>query len=284
MSKITGWAKYIPNKEIFLLFPLLLFLTGFYLFPIAKILLSSIYEDGFTIEHIYRIFTVPLYFRVLIKTIKISLVVTAACVIMGYPVAYLFYDVKDRTRDLLLIVVLIPFWVSILVRTYGWMVMLGRTGLFNSILMSLGIISSPMKLLYNEPAVYMGMIQIMLPFMILPLYSVMSKIDRNLLKAGEILGASPAAVFRKIFFPLSLPGVLTGGILVFLLSTGFFITPSLLGGRKEIMIAVLIAEQVDVLLNWSFAAALSLLLLTFTLVTLGLFNKLFGLDRIIKQI
>lgn len=284
MSKTIEWAKYMPNKELILLFPLLFFLIGFYLFPVAKILLKSIYENGFTTEHIYRIFTVPLYFKVLIKTVKISLVVTAACVIIGYPVAYLFYDVKDRTRDLLLIVVLIPFWVSILVRTYGWMVVLGRTGLFNSILMKLGIISSPIKLLYNESAVYMGMIQIMLPFMILPLYSVMSKIDRNLLKAGEILGASPAAVFGKIFFPLSLPGVLTGGILVFLLSLGFFITPALLGGMKEIMIAVLIAEQVDILLNWGFAAALSLFLLTFTLVILGLFNKLFGLDRIIKQI
>ena len=284
MSKTTRWTKYIPNKDIFLLFPLLLFLTGFYLFPVAKILLKSIYENGFTIEHIYRVFTVPLYFRVLIKTIKISLVVTVASVIMGYPVAYLFYDVKDRTRDLLLIVVLIPFWVSILVRTYGWMVMLGRTGLFNSILLNLGIISSPMKLLYNEFAVYMGMIQIMLPFMILPLYSVMSKIDRNLLKAGEILGATPASVFWKIFFPLSLPGVLTGGILIFLLSMGFFITPALLGGIKEIMIAVLIAEQVDILLNWGFAAALSLLLLIVTLGALGLFNKLFGLDRIVKQI
>lgn len=284
MSKTTRWTKYIPNKDIFLLFPLLLFLTGFYLFPVAKILLKSIYENGFTIEHIYRVFTVPLYFKVLIKTIKISLVVTVASVIMGYPVAYLFYDVKDRTRDLLLIVVLIPFWVSILVRTYGWMVMLGRTGLFNSILLNLGIISSPMKLLYNEFAVYMGMIQIMLPFMILPLYSVMSKIDRNLLKAGEILGATPASVFWKIFFPLSLPGVLTGGILIFLLSMGFFITPALLGGIKEIMIAVLIAEQVDILLNWGFAAALSLLLLIVTLGALGLFNKLFGLDRIVKQI
>jgi putative spermidine/putrescine transport system permease protein len=279
-----GLKKYVPSKEIFLLFPLLVFLFGFYLFPVAKILFRSVYDNGFTLEHIYRMVTVPLYFKVLLKTIKISLIVTVLSCFMGYPVAYLFFNIKERTRDLLLIVVLIPFWVSILVRTYGWMVILGRHGLLNSILLNLGIISSPIKLLYNEPAVYVGMIQIMIPFMILPIYSVMSKIDKNLLKAGEILGATPASVFWRIFFPLSLPGVLTGSILVFLLSTGFFITPALMGGRKEIMIAVLIAEQVDVLLNWSFAAALSLLLLVITIGTLGIFNKLFGLDRIIRQI
>jgi ABC-type spermidine/putrescine transport system permease subunit I len=157
-------------------------------------------------------------------------------------------------------------------------------GLFNSILLKLGIISSPLKLLYNETAVYMGMTQIMLPFMILPIYSVMSKIDKNLLKAGEILGAQPATVFSKIFLPLSMPGVLTGGILVFLLSLGFFITPALLGGLKDIMIAMLIAEQVEILLNWSLAAVLSLMLLAATFVALGIFNKLFGLDRIIKEL
>ena len=284
MDQSQKWTKFIPNKELLLLFPLLLFLFGFYLFPVAKILVKSIYDNGFTFEHIIRIFTVPLYFKVLIKTVKIALAVTMVCIVLGYPVAYLFYDVKERTRNLLLIIVLIPFWVSILVRTYGWMVLLGRMGLFNSILMKLGIISEPLRLLYNEGAVYMGMTQIMLPFMIMPIFSVMSKIDKDLLKAGEILGAKPITVFSKIFLPLSLPGVITGGILVFLLSLGFFITPALLGGPKEIMIAILIAEQVDILLNWSFAAALSLLLLGITFVTLGLFNKLFGLDRVIKQI
>jgi ABC-type spermidine/putrescine transport system permease subunit I len=284
MGKIKEWTKYFQNKEIFLLFPLLLFLTGFYLYPVTKILMLSIYDKGFTLEHFTRIFTVPLYFKVLLKTVKVSIIVTVTCVILGYPVAYLFYEVKERTRNFLLIIVLIPFWVSVLVRTYGWMVLLGRTGLFNSILLKLGIISSPLKLLYNETAVYMGMTQIMLPFMILPIYSVMSKIDKNLLKAGEILGAHPATVFGKIFLPLSMPGIMTGGILVFLLSLGFFITPALLGGFKDIMIAMLIAEQVEILLNWSLAAVLSLMLLAATFVALGIFNKLFGLDRIIKEL
>jgi len=271
-------------KEIALLLPLLILLIALFLFPIVKVLFTGFYENGFTLKHFHRIFTTPVYMQVLLKTLKISMVVTLISILLGYPVAYLFYNISDRTRNLLMAIVLIPFWTSVLVRTYGWMVLLGKNGLINNILLKLGAISTPIPLMYNEPGVYLGMTQILLPFMILPLYSVVSKIDRNLLRAGEILGASPLFVFAKIFFPLSIPGVATGGILVFLLALGFFITPALLGGRKEIMIAVLIADQVDVLLNWGFAAALAFLLLITTFIVLFLSNKLFKLDRIIRQI
>jgi putative spermidine/putrescine transport system permease protein len=271
-------------KEIALLLPLLILLIALFLFPIVKVLFTGFYDNGFTLKHFHRIFTTPIYMQVLLNTLKISMAVTLFSILLGYPVAYLFYNISDRTRNLLIAIVLIPFWTSVLVRTYGWMVLLGKNGLINNILLYLGIISTPIPLMYNEPGVYLGMTQILLPFMILPLYSVISKIDRNLLRAGEILGASPLSVFAKIFFPLSIPGVATGSILVFLLALGFFITPALLGGRKEIMIAVLIADQVDVLLNWGFAAALAFLLLITTFSVLFVSNKLFKLDRIIRQV
>jgi ABC-type spermidine/putrescine transport system permease subunit I len=271
-------------KEITLLLPLLILLIALFLFPIVKVLFTGFYDNGFTLKHFHRIFTTPVYMQVLLNTLKISMVVTLFSILLGYPVAYLFYNISDRTRNLLIPIVLIPFWTSVLVRTYGWMVLLGKNGLINNILLKLGIISTPIPLMYNETGVYLGTAQILLPFMILPLYSVVSKIDRNLLRAGEIMGASPLSVFIKIFFPLSIPGVATGGILVFLLALGFFITPALLGGRKDIMIAALIADQVDVLLNWGFAAALAFLLLITTFFVLFLSNKLFKLDRIIRQI
>jgi putative spermidine/putrescine transport system permease protein len=275
---------FVSYKEIALLLPLLIILIALFLFPIVKILFTGFYDNGFTLKHFHRIFTTPIYMQVLLNTLKISMAVTLFSVLLGYPVAYLFYNISDRTRNLLISIVLIPFWTSVLVRTYGWMVLLGKNGLINNMLLKLGVISTPVPLMYNEPGVYLGMTQILLPFMILPLYSVISKIDRNLLKAGEILGASPLSVFTKIFFPLSIPGVATGSILVFLLALGFFITPALLGGRKEIMIAVLIADQIDVLLNWSFAAALAFILLITTFGVLFISNKLFKLDRIIRQI
>jgi putative spermidine/putrescine transport system permease protein len=271
-------------KEIALLLPLLILLIALFFFPIVKVLFTGFYDNGFTLKHFHRIFITPIYVQVLLNTVKISMAVTLFSILLGYPVAYLFYNISERTRNFLMVIVLIPFWTSILVRTYGWMVLLGKDGLINNILLKLGIISTPIPLMYNEIGVYLGMTQILLPFMILPLYSVISKIDRNLLRAGEILGASPLSVFLKIFFPLSIPGVATGSILVFLLALGYFITPALLGGRKEIMIAVLIADQINVLLNWGLAAALSFLLLITTFFVLFVSNKLFKLDRIIRQL
>jgi ABC-type spermidine/putrescine transport system permease subunit I len=179
-----------------------------------------------------------------------------------------------------MILVLIPLWTSVLVRTYAWMVLLGREGLLNKLLLYFQLVSQPLSLLYTSKAVVLGMVQILLPFMILPLFSVMKGIDRNLLRASHSLGAGPAQTFLRVYFPLSLPGVVAGFILVFILALGFFITPALLGGRKDIMISMLIETQVRELLNWGFAAALSLVLLLTTFFILAIFHRFVGLEKL----
>jgi len=175
--------------------------------------------------------------------------------------------------------VLIPFWTSILVRSYSWMVLLGQEGIVNEALLASGAISEPMKLLNTRLAVYLGMIHILLPFMILPLYAVMRGIDRNLLRAAENLGAAPWAVFRRVFLPLSLPGVAAGCLLVFILSLGFYITPALLGGQKDVMISMLIQQQVSQL-HWGFGATLALVLLALALGIYLVFTRLLGVERV----
>src|SRR4051795_8471644 len=167
-----------------------------------------------------------------------------------------------------MILVLIPFWTSILVRSYAWMVLLGQEGIINEALIASGLRTEPMQLLNTRMAVYTGMIHILLPFMILPLYAVMRGIDRNLLRAAGNLGAAPSAVFTRIFLPLSLPGVAAGCLLVFILALGFYITPALLGGLKDQMISQLIVQQIQQRLDWGFGTAMGVLLVAITLAFL----------------
>jgi ABC-type spermidine/putrescine transport system permease subunit I len=179
-----------------------------------------------------------------------------------------------------MIMVLIPFWTSLLVRTYAWMVLLGRKGVINQILINLGIIEEPIKMLYTTFAVNIGMIQMMTPFMVLALFSVMKGIDRGLLRAASSLGAGKFQAFIRVYVPLSLPGIGAGCLLVFIYSLGFFITPALLGGRKDVMVSMLIDEQVSSLLNWGFGAALALMLLLATAIFFFIYSRFFKLEQI----
>jgi ABC-type spermidine/putrescine transport system permease subunit I len=206
-------------------------------------------------------------------------VVTVLTLVLGYPVAYALASMSPARANVLMIFVLIPFWTSILVRSYAWMVLLGREGTVNRMMILLGLVDEPVKLLNTRLAVYVAMVHILLPFMILPLYSVMRGIDRNLLRAAENLGASPFHVFRRVFLPLSLPGVGAGCLLVFILALGFYITPALLGGQRDITISMLIAQQVN-LLKWGFASALALLLLVAALAVYFAFTRILGVERI----
>jgi len=178
-----------------------------------------------------------------------------------------------------MILVLIPFWTSILVRTYAWMVLLQRQGVFNRWLLELGLIDEPLRMMYNRIGVLVGMTHVLLPFMVLPTYAVMRGIDRNLLRAAANLGASPLQSFLRVFLPLSLPGVAAGSLLVFILALGFFITPALMGGRTDMMIAQLIETQIRTQLNFAFAAALATVLLVVTLIIFAIYNRLLGLDK-----
>lgn len=266
-----GWVFLLPSAIL---------LGLVFIYPIGLFLSKSFLDPEPTLKHVVHLFTSDVYVRVMWITFKISFTVTVACALLGYPIAYLLSEVSERTRNLLMIMVLIPFWTSLLVRTYAWMVLLGRRGVFNNILTGLGIFDSPVKMLHNTFAVNVGMIQMMMPFMILAMFSVMKGIDRGLPRAAESLGANKFQAFVRVFLPLSLPGVGAGSLLVFIYSLGFFITPALLGGRKSIMMSMVIEEQVSTLLNWGFASALALMLLVATLFFFLIYSRFFRIEQL----
>ena len=187
---------------------------------------------------------------------------------------------SPRVRNFLIAMVLLPFWVSSLVRTYGWMVLLGREGVVNRSLAALGVIDRPLPLMFNTLGVILGMVHILLPFMVFPIYSVMRGLDPALVRAAYGLGARPRAAFLRVYLPLTVPGIAAGCLLVFVVAIGFFVTPALLGGRGNIVIAMLIEEQVNQVLNWGFAAALAVALLAVTLVAVAVINRFVKIETV----
>lgn len=277
-SQAVRWWRSRRGETLLILAaaPALAFLFVFFLLPVGMLLLQSV-ENG-SLAAYEKALTDGLYVGVLIDTMLIAAYVSAAWLLLGYPVAYFLAATPAPWPTIGIIFVLLPFWTSILVRTYGWMILLGRNGIINRTLLELGLISTPLPLLNNTTGVIIGMIHVLLPYMIFPIYAVMRRVDTGLIAAAEGLGAPGWQIFRRVYFPLTLPGVLAGVTLVYILSIGFFITPALLGGGKVIMIAVLIETQVRQFLNWSFAGALSAVLLIATLlVYLGL-RRLFRSD------
>ena len=264
----------------FFIIPSVFFLLVVFIFPISLFLSKSGFDPGPTSKHLLHLFDNLVFFKVLWITFKISFTVTLSALLIGYPIAYLLTVVSERARNLLMILVLIPFWTSLLVRTYAWMVLLGRKGIVNQALIYLELIDQPVKMLYTTFAVNVGMVQMMTPFMVLALFSVMKGIERGLLQAAGSLGASKFQAFIRIYLPLSMPGIGAGCLLVFIYSLGFFITPALLGGRKDVMLSMLIEEQVSSLLNWGFGAMLALLLLAATAVFFFIYTRFFKLEQI----
>ena len=218
--------------------------------------------------------------NVLVYTFRIAFVVTLGCLVLGYPVAYFINSVSDRWAVYLLAIVLAPVWINLVVRTYAFLVLLGRRGFVNSALENLGIIDAPLRLNRNEYTVYAGMIQVLLPFMILILVANLRAIDKNLLAAARSLGASEFSVIRRIALPLSMPGIWGGVVLVFAISLGFFVTPALLGRVGDFMIAQLINVQTNRLGNFEEAVTMAIGLTLVTVTLFFLYNRFFGLDRI----
>ena len=216
------------------------------------------------------------YIRTFVTTFKVAFTVTGLCVLFGYPLAYMLSQLRQRIASVCLIFVILPFWTSVLVRTYAWLVILQRKGLVNTWLMNLGVIDQPLSLANNFTGVIIGMTHIMLPFLVLPLYASMKAIDSDYLRAGMNLGASPSATFRQIFFPLSLPGLASGVVIVFVLCLGFFVTPALMGGGKVIMWAMRMEQTTSLYSNWGAGSALGVILLAVTLGLLALLQRLFG--------
>lgn len=282
----------IQLRYLLLVAPAVLFLIFFYGYPVAAMLARAFNDPTWGFANFDKLFVIrsredwfffsmPMnaYIRVFTITLRIALIVTVITLLLAYPVAYTLSSISPAKANLLMIFVLVPFWTSILVRSYAWMVLLGREGTVNRILTGTGLRDEPAQLLNTRFAVYIGMVHILLPFMILPLYSVMKGIDRNYLRAAENLGGTPAQVFRRIFLPLSLPGIGAGCLVVFILALGFYITPALIGGQRDVMISMLIAQQVSTL-NWGFAAALALILLAIALLIYLIFNRILGVERL----
>jgi ABC-type spermidine/putrescine transport system permease subunit I len=260
--------------------PALLVLVGFFVYPLILFLLNSLFDPAFTTKHYVRLFTRPVYLRILRVTFEAAFFTTIGTLILGYPVAYLLANVAGKIRPLLLTLVVVPFWTSVLVRTYGWMALLGNNGIINRMLQDTGIITNPLSLLFNRTGVLIGMIHVMLPYMVLPIYSVMWGIPHEYMQAAANLGASPFRSLLRVYLPLSLPGVGAGCLLVFIISLGFFITPALLGGLRDTMIAQIIEQEIREVFNWGFAAALSTLLLVVTLVLYLLYSRIMSVERI----
>lgn len=239
--------------------------------PIAWLLsMSFVGQDGQPgFENYALFFSEPVYRQMFVTTFVIAFAVTTICVLLGYPVAYLLAILPPPWSGLLMLAVLMPFWTSGLVRTFSWLIILQRNGLVNSALVWLGAIDRPIALVHNMTGTIIGMVHIMVPFLILPLYASMKAIDGNLMLAAANLGSTPSHAFRRVYLPLSLPGLIAGTIMVFVMCLGFYITPALLGGGKIKMIAQRIEESLALYPTWGPAAALAVLLLVMTAICLG---------------
>jgi putative spermidine/putrescine transport system permease protein len=245
--------------------PAVLLLGVAFAYPVAALLLMSVTSPQVGLQNFATLLEAPVYLKALWNTVLISGSVTLLCGLLAYPIAYTMAHARPRLRRLLIFFVLIPFWSSILVRTFAWMVLLQKRGLINKVLVDyLGLIETPLTLIYNRTGVLIGMSHVLLPFMILPLYAVLSRIDPSLSNAAASLGAPPVRNFLRIYLPLSLPGLLSGCLLVFVMGLGYYITPALLGGPGDTMIAQLIEMQVADFGNWGLAAALAVILLAGT--------------------
>lgn len=261
----------MPIGLIFPAFAILLAVLGI---PIVLLFLSSLNAPAFSLANYQAFLGQRANVRVLFQTIEVSVVATAICLIIGYPMAYLITAASKRLRMTLLALVIIPYLTSLLARTYAWIVILGDRGLINNVLLEFGLISSPLPLIYNRMAVYIGMVHIMLPVMILPLVSVMMGIDKSLMAAARSMGARPFAAFWRVFLPLSLPGVRSGTLLVFVSCLGFYITPAALGGLGDAMLSTFIASQISSSFDLKGSATAAFILLGIAAVMLSML----GLD------
>ena len=277
-QRVLGWLHPRPQARAWLLLaPGTLWLLVFFLIPILIMLVYSVMprgiyggvDPGFTLEH-YRRFFDPLYLDILQRTFVWSVACTVICLVLGYPVAYVIAR-AGRWKSFLLFLVVLPFWTSFLVRTFAMIFLLRDTGLINNWLVKLGV--DPIAMLYTPFAVMAGLVYGFLPFMILPIYASLEKLDFSLLEAAEVLGARPAERFRRVTLPLSMPGVVAGCLLVFIPALGSFLTSDLLGGAKEMMIGNLVQNQFSAARNWPFGSAASFIVMALVLAAVMLYLK-----------
>ncbi|MGI6855733.1 ABC transporter permease [Mesorhizobium sp. 1B3] len=269
------------RRYLLLLTAPVLVLLVLFVYPVMG-LLTYADRQGSALSNMAIVLTEPLYLTVFWLTIKTAIYTTILCVAFGYPLAYVAINLSPKLQSIVVALVILPFFVSLIVRTYAWMVLLGRKGLVNSGLQALSLGEESTQLLYTQTGALIGMTYALLPFVVLTCYSVMNSIDQRYMQAAYSLGASPMQVFLRVFLPLSMPGVLGGSILVFIMSLGFFITPRLMGGPSDLMVAMLIQHEVEMTLNWPLAAALSLFLLLVTIVGFIAYARLVKLESMFE--
>ncbi|NJO32683.1 MAG: ABC transporter permease [Rhodospirillales bacterium] len=221
-----------------------------------------------------------IYLTLLARTLWISVAVTLICLALGYPVAYLLAGLPTRYSNLLMLLLLLPFWTSLLVRTTAWLVLLQREGLINDLAIWFGVTNEPMELVRNRFGVYVAMTHILLPFMVLPIFSVMKGISPSHMRAAFSLGAGPMRAFVRIYLPQTLPGICAGGLLVFIMSLGYYITPALVGGPADQMLSYFIAFNANATLNWGLAGALSIVLMLCVGVFFAIYSRIVGIDKL----
>lgn len=269
-------SRYSPLTSLVLIVPLIVSFAIGFIYPVAKLVLLS-FSDG---AHSYRrLVGDALYLEVLATTVATAGIVTVLCLVLGYPVAYAMTRLRGTAATVTGACVFITLWTSVLIRSYAWIVLLQRNGIVNDLLQASGLSAEPLKLIYTQGAVIAGMTHILLPFAILPVYAALKAIPGDLARASANLGAEPARTFLLVTLPLSLPGVFAGTVLCFVLALGFYITPALLGGPGSMLMATLIGQQTTVVLDWPFAAALSTILLSVTLLIVFLFRRVLSLNK-----
>lgn len=270
------------TSMLLLLTPALVMVVVLLIMPLCWLAFQSVQtEEGFSLANYIRIFQESIYWDTFALTFKISFLVTILSIVMGFPIAYAASRLQGFWANLILICVILPFWTSVLVRAYAWLVLLQRRGLVNQTLMDLGIIDQPLTLMHNTTGTVIGTLHVMLPFMVLPLYSVMKKIPQDLMQASESLGAKPFYTFRQVFLPMAAPGVMAGSILVFVICLGFFITPELLGGGRTILVSMLVQRNVELYHAWGAASAVGLVLLFVVFLIFWGINRFIPIERIL---
>ncbi len=266
-------------KGAALALPALLLLLGFFVAPVLSLLVQSVTEPSFGLQNYRELIATPTYATVFFNTFLVATVVTVVTLLLGFPVAWALAVLPRRWAAVIFAVVLLSMWTNLLARTYAWMVLLQTTGVINKSLMALGLIDTPLALINNLTGVTIGMVYIMLPFIILPLQATLRTIDPATLQAAALCGASRWQAFWRVLLPLALPGIASGGLIVFVMSLGYFVTPALLGGTSNMMLAELIAQLVQSLLRWGMGGAAAFVLLAITLALYAVQVRYLGAGR-----
>lgn len=258
--------------------PALLLVAVICVVPVACLFwISFAGPDGFTLVNYTRILDNPGYLKILRTTFSISVTITGLAILLGFPLAYYISTLPDRAAAICLGLVLLPFWTSLLVRTYAWLVLLQRHGLINDFFLWLGVVDEPLKLVYNRFGTTIGMLHIVLPFFVLPMFAAIKSLDRDWLRAAASLGASPSRAFWTVLVPLTIPGLIAGALLVFVYSLGFYVTPEILGGGRVTMVAMKVQQNATIYSDWGAASSLALILLV---ITLAIF---FGIEQVLRR-